>query len=282
LVKKQGILRVDRHSDQRQGSGLNAAVASYQRYFNMPAIELLAHPWLPLAFLLAAALYASVGHGGASAYLAVMGLVGMAPSEMKPIALTLNTGVSLVALVAFARAGHFRVGLFWPLVVASVPAAFVGGWLESPEPVFKLILAAALVFGAWRLTFRRAEEEFVIHEPNRGVLLGLGLVIGLLSGLIGIGGGIFLTPLLILFRWAPAKPAAAISAAFIFANSLSGLCGFLIKGQSVPSLTWILLPVVLGGAWLGSGWGSRRFRSLTLQRALAIVLVVAAAKFVII
>lgn len=273
---------MDIPGEKRQGSSFNTAVASYLRYSNMPAAELLIHPWLPLAFLLAAALYASVGHGGASAYLAVMGLVGMAPAEMKPIALALNTGVSLVALVAFARAGHFRVGLFWPLVVASVPAAFVGGWLESPEPVFKFILAVALVFGAWRLTFRHTEEEFAPHEPRWIVLSGFGLVIGFLSGLIGIGGGIFLTPLLILFRWAPAKPAAAISAAFIFANSLSGLCGFLVKGQSVPSLTWILLPVVLGGAWLGAGWGSRRFRSLTLQRALAIVLVVAAAKFVII
>lgn len=248
----------------------------------MPAAELLAHPWLPTAFLLAAVLYASVGHGGASAYLAVMGLVGMAPAEMKPIALTLNSGVSLVALVVFARAGHFRFGLFWPLAVASVPTAFLGGWLESPERVFRLVLAGALVFGAWRLVFHRTEEKIALREPRWIVLSGLGLLIGFLSGLVGIGGGIFLTPVLILFRWAPAKPAAAVSAAFIFANSLSGLFGFLVKGQSVPSLTWILIPVVSVGAWLGSGWGSRRFRSPALQRALATVLVVAAAKFAIV
>ncbi len=273
---------MDSRSDRRQDFEFKTAIHSYPEATHMPSAELLAHPWIPFAFLLAAALYASVGHGGASAYLAVMGLVGMAPAEMKPIALVLNTVVSLVALLAFARAGHFRFGLFWQLVVASVPAAFIGGWMESPKPVFKVILAAALVFGAWRLTFRRMEGEYALHEPRTVVVSGLGLSIGFLSGLIGIGGGIFLTPLLILFRWAPAKPAAAISAAFIFANSLSGLCGFLIKGQSVPSPTWLLLPVVLGGAWIGSAWGCRRFRALPLQRALAIVLVVAAAKFVII
>ena len=234
---------------------------------------------LGLAFFLAAALYASVGHGGASAYLAVMGLIGMAPVEMKPIALVLNIAVSLLASIAFARAGHFQVRLFWLFAAASVPAAFIGGWLQSPEPVFKLILAAALVFGAWRLAFYRNAEEAELREPPLSAILILGLAIGFLSGLIGIGGGIFLTPLLILFRWTPAKPAAAISAAFIFVNSLSGLAGFVTKGGVVPQLAWLLLPVVLAGAWFGSSWGSKRARSLALQRVLAAVLVVAAAKF---
>ena len=234
---------------------------------------------LGLAFFFAAALYASVGHGGASAYLAVMGLIGMAPVEMKPIALVLNIAVSLLAFVAFARAGHFRARLFWLFAAASVPAAFVGGWLQSPDPVFKLILAAALLFGAWRLAFHRNAEEPDLREPPLAAILILGLAIGFLSGLIGIGGGIFLTPLLVLFRWTPAKPAAAISAAFIFVNSLSGLAGFVTKGGVVPHLAWFLLPVVLAGAWLGSSWGSRRARTPALQRALAAVLVVAAAKF---
>lgn len=237
---------------------------------------------LGFAFFLAAALYASVGHGGASGYLAVMGLSGMAPEEMKPIALTLNIVVSLVALVAFARAGHFQGRLFWPLAAASVPAAFIGGWLQSPEPLFKFILAAALIVGAWRLAFARGSDEPVLREPRLPVLLILGSAIGFLSGLIGIGGGIFLTPLLILFSWASAKPAAAISAAFIFANSCSGITGFMLKGNAIPSQAWILLPVVLAGASLGSFWGSRRARIPALQRALAAVLVVAAAKFVII
>lgn len=237
---------------------------------------------LSLAFFLAAALYASVGHGGASAYLAVMGLFGMVQAEMKPIALALNIAVSLVALVAFARAGHFRGRLFWPLAATSVPAAFLGGWLQSPEPVFKLLLAAALIFGAWRLAFARRTDDTPLQEPRLPALLILGLAIGFLSGLIGIGGGIFLTPLLILFRWSSAKSAAAISAAFIFANSCSGIAGFMLKGNAIPSQAWTLLPLVLAGAWLGSLWGSRRAHVLALQRALAAVLVVAAAKFAII
>jgi hypothetical protein len=235
---------------------------------------------LGMMFFLAAAIYASVGHGGASAYLAVMGLLGMAPVEMKPIALTLNIAVSLLALTAFTRAGHFRPRLFWPLAAASVPAAWVGGWLQSPEPVFKLILAAALIVGAWRLASGCKVDQSTLLEPRRATLMMLGLAIGFLSGLIGIGGGIFLTPLLILCRWSPAKPAAAISAAFICANSLAGLTGFLATGRAIPALAWFLLPAVLAGGWLGSRWGSHRAGSPAMLRALAAVLVVAAAKFV--
>ena len=239
-------------------------------------------PSLPLvmAFFLAAALYASVGHGGASAYLAMMGLIGMAPAEMKPTALTLNIAVSLLALVIFARAGHFRSRLFWPLAAASVPAAFIGGWLQSSDPIFKMILAAALIFGAWRLAFGGKADGTRVNEPHLPAILILGAALGFLSGLIGIGGGIFLTPLLILFRWTPAKPAAAVSAAFILVNSVSGLSGFLVKGGTIPTIAWLLLPAVMAGGWLGSSWGSYRAGSPALRRSLAAVLVVAAAKFV--
>ena len=237
---------------------------------------------LGAAFIVAAALYASVGHGGASAYLAVMGLTGMAPAEMKPIALILNIAVSAVALGNFVRAGHFKAGLFWPLAAASVPAAFLGGWLQSPEPVFKLILAAALVVGAWRLLVAPAESGKPLRHAGWPALLGIGGGIGFLSGLVGIGGGIFLTPLLVIFRWAPAKVAAAISAAFIAANSCSGLSGFILKGGEIPAMAWGLLPCVIAGGWLGSHWGSGRAPVPALRRTLAAVLVIAAAKFVII
>ena len=239
-------------------------------------------PGLAIAFFLASLLYASVGHGGASAYLAVMGLAGMPTAEMKPIALVLNIAVSAVAMISFVRAGHFNGSLFWPLALVSVPAAFVGGWLQSPDPVFKLILAVALLFGAWRLLFRPQTDGQNLHKPSWAAIVGLGVTIGFLSGLIGIGGGIFLTPLLILFRWSSSKSAAAISAAFIFANSLAGLGGFACKGGTLPIQTTWLLPVVIAGGWLGSCWGSRRACSPSLQRALAAVLVVAAAKFAII
>jgi uncharacterized membrane protein YfcA len=237
---------------------------------------------LGAAFIAAAALYASVGHGGASAYLAVMGLAGMAPAEMKPIALVLNIAVSSVALGNFVRAGHFKAGLFWPLAAASVPAAFVGGWLQSPEPVFKLILAAALVVGAWRLLVAPAESGKPLRHAGWPALVCIGGKIGFLSGLVGIGGGIFLTPVLVLFRWAPAKAAAAISAAFIAANSCSGLSGFVLKGGPIPAMAWGLLPCVLVGGWLGSRWGSGHAPVPALRRTLAAVLFVAAAKFVII
>jgi uncharacterized protein len=249
------------------------------QFFDLNAVPL---PLLAFVFFLASALYASVGHGGASAYLAIMGLFGVAPVEMKPIALSLNIAVSCVAMVSFIRAGHFRSDLFWPLAAVSVPAAFVGGWLQSPEPIFKLILAAALIFGAWRLVFMPCADGSELRKPRWVAILGLGLSIGFLSGLVGIGGGIFLTPLLILFRWSTSKTAAAISAAFIFANSLSGISGFMIKGGEMPVATVYLLPFVLAGGWLGSIWGSRQARNPALRHALAAVLIVAAAKFVII
>lgn len=242
-------------------------------------------PTLPiagLAFFAAAMLYAAVGHGGASAYLAVMGLCGMAPTEMKPIALVLNIAVSTVAMILFWRAGHFRFKLFLPLAAASVPAAFLGGCLQAPDDVFKIILACALLLGSWRLVVADLESEDGMHDGGWLGLSALGGVIGLLSGLVGIGGGILLTPLLLLLRWAPAKSAAAVSAAFIAANSCSGLSGFLLKGGNVPHLAWVLLPCVLVGGWMGSRWGSDAARSQTLRRALASVLFIAAGKFLIV
>jgi uncharacterized protein len=239
-------------------------------------------PLLAIALFAASALYSSVGHGGASAYLAIMGLSGMAPFEMKPIALALNIAVSTVALVHFVRAGHFRHGLFWPLAAASIPAAFFGGWLKSSDTVLHIILATALLAGAWRLMATSNESTEETRNAGWVSLLGIGGGIGFLSGLIGIGGGIFLTPLLMIFRWAPAKTAAAISAAFIAANSSAGISGFMLRGGEIPALTWTLLPCVLAGGWIGSRWGSWSAPSIALRRSLAAVLVIAAAKFVII
>ncbi len=235
-----------------------------------------------LGLFFASALYASVGHGGASAYLAVMGLASMVPAEMKPIALSLNIAVSLLALIAFVRAGHFRGNLFWPLACASIPTAFLGGWLQLPDPIFKWILAAALVFGALRLAFGKKSEDTEIHTPKIIALIGLGVSIGFISGIIGIGGGIFLTPLFILFHWSNTKTAAAISAAFIFVNSISGLAGFIVKGGEIPIQTTYILPAVLLGGMIGAHWGSRSAQNSTLQRALALVLFIAAAKFLVV
>jgi uncharacterized protein len=235
-----------------------------------------------LGLLLGSALYASVGHGGASAYLAVMGFAGMATTEMKPIALCLNIFVSLLAMISFIRAGHFKISLFWPLAIASIPAAFIGGWLQLPDPIFKWILASALLFGAWRLAFGNHKDHLETHFPNIFILITLGSGIGFLSGLIGIGGGIFLTPLLILLHWSNSKTAAGISAAFIFVNSISGLAGFLTKGSSIPTITIYLIPAVLIGGMLGAHWGSRRAQNPALLRVLALVLIIAAGKFMVV
>jgi len=234
-----------------------------------------------VTFLLASALYASVGHGGASAYLAIMGLCEMSPTEMKPIALILNIAVSLLAMINFSHAGHFSFRLFWPLAVASVPAAFLGGWLQVSNGIFRLILALALFFGAWRLIFDAPASHDAVRRAGWPALLMIGGILGFLSGLIGIGGGIFLTPLLLLMRWAPTKSAAAVSAAFIAVNSLSGMGGFLTRGGHLPELAWSLLPFVIVGGWMGSRWGSGLASSTALRRSLAAVLVIAAAKFVI-
>jgi uncharacterized protein len=235
-----------------------------------------------IGLLLASALYASVGHGGASAYLAVMGLASFAPSEMKPIALCLNIAVSALATIAFVRAGHFHAKLFWPLAIVSVPAAFHGGASKLSDQYFYWILAVALLFGAWRLAFGKKAEDTETRTPNIIVLFALGISIGFLSGLIGIGGGIFLTPLLILFHWSNSKTAAAISAAFILVNSVSGLAGSLSQGMKIPETTLYFIPAVLIGGYLGAHWGSRRAQNPALLRALAIVLVIAAVKFLIV
>ena len=234
---------------------------------------------LAISFFLAAALYSSVGHGGASAYLAVMGFVGFAPETMKPVALTLNILVSAMALFLFCRAGFWHGRIFWPLAAGSVPAAFLGGWMQASDPVFKIVLALALALSVWPLVMGRLpeiEEKRVL--PTAGAF-AIGVGLGFVSGLIGVGGGIFLTPLLILFGWANTKTAAALSAAFILLNSISGLGGFITKGGSIPEITLWLLPTVIAGGAIGSTWGSGRAPSPILRQALAAVLIIAAIKF---
>lgn len=238
-------------------------------------------PWLlALALFVAAGLYATVGHGGASAYLALMGLFGMLPEQMKPIALVFNTGVSLVAMISYYLQGHFQGRLLRPLALGSVPAAFLGGWLHITQPLFHAILAVTLVTAAVRLLFEphaRRQEPRPLPAPG-ATAMGAGL--GFLGGLVGIGGGIFLTPVLILGGWAATRTAAAVSAAFILVNSLAGLAGWLSRGQAIPVAAWNWLPVVLAGGLLGARWGSRHAKPVILSRLLAGVLLTAAVKFV--
>lgn len=229
-------------------------------------------------FLLAAALYASVGHGGASAYLLVMVLLGFAPETLRPTALTLNILVSAFATFTFAKNGHFPKGLFLPLTLASVPCAALAARIDLSPGLFHPLLGAALIIAAIRLFVPSKNSDPAAEKPKAIALLGIGAIIGALSGLLGIGGGILLTPLLIFFRWSSVKSAAALTAPFVLLNSLSGLIGLGWEGYTpAPNLPLLILAVLLGGT-LGAWYGSRRAAPQPLRLILGGVLCVAAAK----
>lgn len=226
-------------------------------------------------------MYASVGHGGASGYLAVMAFLGVAPAIMKPSALVMNLAVSLFSFIGFYRAGYFRIKLFLPFALASVPMAFLGGTMTLSDSIYKKILALCILISIMRLLFRFKNQEEEIRPISWGAGLLSGGAIGLLSGMIGIGGGIILSPLMLLMRWASLKQTAAVSALFIFVNSLSGLYGQLQKGgiQLTEHFQWAVAATVLGGL-LGSYFGSQRFNVPTLRYLLAVGLVIASIKLI--
>ncbi len=244
----------------------------------------IAEPWfLPiLAILLfgVAVLYASVGHGGASGYLAILSFFAFSPEEMATTALTLNVLVSGMAFLSFRAAGHFRPNLLLPFVVTSIPAAFAGGMLNVPPRYYAWLLGAVLLVAAGRLVWRARAESVraVVSAPGAAVAAGTGAGIGLLSGIVGVGGGIFLSPILILRGWATPRQTAAVSAGFIFVNSLSGLGGRVVGGNLVyGELLW-LLPAVVAGGVVGSRLGAVRVQSEGSRRLLAVVLLLAALK----
>jgi len=231
--------------------------------------------------LVAAFAYASVGHGGASAYIAAMALAGIAPPAMRPIALVLNILVSAIASYKFWRAGYFRWRLFWPFAAVSIPLAFVGGAITLPGHAYKILVGVVLIYAAWQLwrSARAGEEMREVREPPAAHAMALGGTLGLLAGLTGVGGGIFLSPMLLLLGWAGTKQTSAVAAPFILVNSLAGLAaGFTMRSASLPPQIWILGIAVLIGGWLGAEYGSRRFANPFIRRMLAVVLAVAGAK----
>jgi len=228
-------------------------------------------------FLVVALLYSSVGHAGASGYIAVMSLLSLAPETIKPTALALNILVASVTALQFWRAGHFRRELFWPFALPAVPMAYLGGSLALPARVFSVLLGAVLLYSAWRFMFEPAAAKQA-RPLRRPAALASGAGIGLLSGLTGTGGGIFLTPLLLVMGWAQPKNAAAVSALFILMNSASGLAGNFASTRRLPSEIGVLLLVVLAGGLAGSWLGARRLPAQGIKRLLAVVLVVAGLK----
>src|SRR6266850_7882133 len=223
-----------------------------------------------VAIALVALIYSSVGHAGASGYIAVLTLFGFAAAVIKPTALVLNILVASIGSVQFWRAGHFSWQLFWPFAVLSVPAAWLGGYLHLPSSLFKILVGVVLLFSAIRLFFRQGDLPQV-QPPSRRVAFTIGAGIGLLSGLTGTGGGIFLTPLLLFRRWAHTRNAAAVSALFILVNSIAGLIGYFTKVRSIPSLGLFLAAAAIIGGTIGSHLGSRHLAVRAISLFLATV-----------
>ena len=237
--------------------------------------------FLLLGMGLVAFLYSSVGHAGASGYIAVMALASVPADQIKPVALALNIAVSILASWNFCRAGHFNGKLLIPLVAGSAPFAFLGGYLKLPAQWFQLLVGLVLWFSAYRLWIK-AREEKEIHPPRKGVLVGTGAGLGLLAGLTGTGGGIFLTPWMLWRGWAATKTVAAVSAVFILCNSVAGLAGHFTAAREFPVFGLWLLVVVAVGGWFGSRLGSRRYPPMLIRRLLAVVLLIAGAKLILI
>ncbi len=223
-------------------------------------------------------LYSSVGHGGASGYLALMALFNFTSATMRPTALMLNIIVSGIAFVQFYRKGFFRWDLFWPFAVTSLPAAFIGGLIDLDEVAYGRVLGVLLLLSVVRLLM-----PLSIHAKSKsnvnifGALIS-GAFIGLISGTIGIGGGIILSPLILLLNWADRKETAAVSSLFIFVNSLAGIAGVFLKGNKFDNLMIGMLAVSFAGGMLGAYAGASKFNSSVLKYTLSFVLIIASAK----
>src|SRR5229473_2592718 len=201
-----------------------------------------------LAIGLIAFLYSSVGHAGASGYIATMTLFGVAATVIRPTALVLNILVATIGSFQFWRAGHFSWKLFWPFALLSVPTAYLGGYFQPSASVLRILISLVLLFSAVRLIFGRGDPAETV-APSKPTAVGIGAGLGFLSGLTGTGGGIFLTPLLLFCQWAHIRQAAAVSALFILVNSIGGLVGYFAAVHSIPTLgVTLAIPAIIGGA----------------------------------
>lgn len=237
---------------------------------------------LPILIAIIAFLYSTVGHGGASGHIAVLTLLGIAPMYIKSSALVLNILVSSIAFITYYRSGYFKIKLLLPFLFTSIPSAFLGGLINIDNPIiFQKILGICLIFPIMRLFGLANQDNLTTKKVNTGLALLFGSIIGFLSGIMGIGGGILLTPVLIFMAWANLKEAAAVSALFILLNSVSGLIALGIIGFNFNHaiISWIFAAFI--GASLGSYFGSKKFNFKTLRYCLAIVLCIASFKLLI-
>jgi uncharacterized membrane protein YfcA len=230
---------------------------------------------------LGAVLYTSVGHAGASAYIAIMTLFDLPPLVIKPTALTLNIFVSSYTSLRYIRRNFFNRSLFTYLIIGSIPAAFIGGHINLPSHIYKPIIGVLLLISGVRFLLQALQVDQPHRAFNAFLAISIGAAVGLLSGITGTGGGIFLSPLIIWLGWVSVKQASGTVAAFIFVNSIAGLLGNYQSTQSLPSELPIFVIAVLLGAFIGTRFGISKFSSTGIKRALGFVLLIAGAKFII-
>ncbi|MBS1518599.1 MAG: sulfite exporter TauE/SafE family protein [Bacteroidetes bacterium] len=235
---------------------------------------------LPLLFLVAV-FYSSVGHGGASGYLAAMSILGMNPELMRTSALILNLFVSGISFYGFRKGGHFRWKLFFPFAVTSVPAAFTGAGFQADTLYYKIILGIVLLFASLKISGLTDNLKLNIKSGFSLITaMTAGLILGFVSGMIGIGGGIILSPILLIFGWADVKETAAVSALFIFVNSASGLARISLDGIYADIETVYMISAVIAGGMIGTYWGSYVADSRVLRYVLSAVLFAASVKLI--
>ncbi|MBU5612532.1 sulfite exporter TauE/SafE family protein [Geomonas azotofigens] len=235
-----------------------------------------------LCTLLVAVLYSCVGHGGASGYIAVLALFSVAPEVFKPTALTLNLLVAGIATFSFARAGHFSWRLFWPFAATSIPFSFLGGYLTLPSHIYRPLVGVVLLLSASRLLLQGNQGPVRTTPPATPTAMVIGAALGLLSGLTGVGGGIFLSPLLLLCKWGEPREVSAVAALFILVNSAAGLLGHLSGVQAIPSYAPLMAGSALLGGVVGSLLGSRHLPVPTIMRVLSLVLAIAGFKLLLV
>jgi len=235
-------------------------------------------PLLAICIFVVAMLYASVGHGGASGYLATMALFSLHPAALKPTALVLNIVVAGVGTWLYYTAKQFSWRSFWPFAITSIPASFIGGCFTLPPHLYRPLLGVVLVFAAWRLFVRDDRQQGETCPPRLPLAMAVGLGLGFVSGLIGVGGGIFLSPLMVLLGWARVREVSGVAALFILVNSIAGLLGHLSSLQQVPDYAPLLAVMALAGGTLGALGGSRHLPVPAILKTMAMVLVIAGGK----
>jgi len=235
---------------------------------------------LAACMFLAAALYSSVGHAGASAYIALMALFGSSPAVMRPTALTLNVLVASLASYRYLAAGFFRWRVAWPFMLSAVPFAFLGGTIQLPGEYYRPIVGVLLLIGSVRLLWPKPlQAALAPHDPPVWLAIVIGVGIGFLSGLTGTGGGIFLSPVIVFLGWSNLRTTSGIAAVFILGNSAAGLLGNVAVVRALPPELPLYAAAVIAGAFIGTAIGTK-FSLAFIQRALGLVLVVAGIKLI--